>query len=111
MKSIQELSLAELPVEDPAFAADPLPYIKEARRRHPWLANSSVGYFVHGYQAIKDLYHMDDKLTLSVGEMVAYMGAKGSPWGTLMEEMMIAQQGGHTPGFAATSLRLSRPEK
>ena len=93
MQSINELSLAELPVHDPAFAADPLPYLDAARKQHRWLAKSDVGYLVHGYQAIKELYHMDDKLHFSSSEIIDYMGARGTPWGRFNEELMITQQG------------------
>ncbi len=93
MKSISELSLKELPVNAPEFVANPLPYFRDARRQHPWLAGSPVGYLVHDYQAIRDLLLMDDKLVFSVREVIEAMGATGTEWATFMEELMINKQG------------------
>lgn len=93
MQTVEDLALMDLPVLDPGFAADPLPYFEAARRQHRWLAKSSVGYLVHEYQAIQDLYFMDDKLHFSAGNIVEFMGARGSPWGTFTEELMISKQG------------------
>ena len=93
MPFINELSLTDLPVHDPNFVADPLPHLRKARRQHPWLAASDVGYLVHEYEAIKDLYFMDDKLHFPSDNIIDFMGARGSPWGTFNEELMITKQG------------------
>jgi cytochrome P450 len=90
---ISELDLVELPIEDMDFAADPDPLIEEARQRHPWLSRFSHGYIVHNYQAMRDLLPQGDKLHIAVGSVVEIMGAKGSPWGNFMEDMMIAMRG------------------
>lgn len=93
MQSIDELNLAELPVLEPDFAVDPLPGFAAARKQHSWLAKSEVGYLVHEYEAIKDLYFMDDKLEFATENIVEFMGAKGSPWGEFTEGLMIVKQG------------------
>ncbi|RYE58278.1 MAG: cytochrome P450 [Rhizobiaceae bacterium] len=90
---ISELDLVTLPIEDMAFAADPDPAIEEARRRHPWASRFSHGYVIHNYQAMRDLLPMGDKLHIAVGSVVEIMGARGSPWGNFMEDMMIAMRG------------------
>ncbi len=90
---ISELDLVELPIEDMAFSANPDPAIEEARRKHPWLSRFSHGYIVHNYQAMRELLPQDDKLHIAVGSVVEIMGAKGSPWGNFMEDMMIAMRG------------------
>src|SRR5688572_1194900 len=41
---VSNLELTTLPIEDPVFAADPNPYLDEARKQHPWLARFSHGY-------------------------------------------------------------------
>ncbi len=94
MQRIDDLDLAELPVLEPEFPLDPLPAFRAARERHPWLAKSAVGYLVHEYEAIKDLYFMDDKLHFATENIVEFMGAKGSPWGDFTEGLMIVKQGG-----------------
>lgn len=90
---ISELSLAELPIEDPAFARDPNPELARARLQHPWLAKFSHGYVVHSYRAIRDLLPRDDKLHIAIGAVVEIMGATGSPWGNFMRDMMIGMRG------------------
>ncbi len=93
MPTIDELDLMELPVLEPEFATDPLPAFAAARAQHPWLAKSAVGYLVHEYEAIKDLYFMDDKLEFATANIVEFMGAKGTPWGDFTEGLMIVKQG------------------
>jgi cytochrome P450 len=93
MQSVTDLALAHLPIEEPSFAVDPMPYIEAARNQHPWLATCAFGYVVHEYQAIKDLLYMDDKLRIATQAVVQTMGATGTPWGHFMIEMMIAKTG------------------
>jgi cytochrome P450 len=93
MQLAQDLDLAHLPMEDDAFAVDPTPYLAEARRRHPWLARCSVGYFVTEYQAIKDIYYQDDKLRFPGDQIVELMSAEGTGWGRFTEEMMLSRSG------------------
>ena len=77
MTLVSELDLAHLPVEDPAFWADPMPGIEAARRQHPWLAMTNFGYFIHGYQAMKDIMPLDKKLRPNFEELVDHYQAKG----------------------------------
>lgn len=93
MRSIADLSLMELPLEDGAFAADPLPHFAAARRQHPWLAKCSYGYWVFEYRAIDELHRMDDRLHFATDQIIEVMGAKGSPWGDYNEGLMITKQG------------------
>jgi cytochrome P450 len=91
MRSASELQLPHLPLSDPAFATDPLPYIESAREQHPWLAISDMGYVVHEYQAIRDLTLMDAKFNPSLDAIIDLMGAKGTPWGDFMLDLMLAK--------------------
>ncbi len=90
---VAELQLAMLPIEEPAFAADPNPELNRVRAQHPWLARFSHGYVVHSYQAIRDLLPRDDKVHIAMDAVVNIMGAQGSPWGGFMRDMMIAMRG------------------
>lgn len=90
---ISELDLVTLLIEDMAFAANPDPAIEEARQRHPWASRFSHGFVVHNYHAMRDLLPLADKLHIATGSVVEIMGAKGSPWGNFMEDMMIAMRG------------------
>lgn len=91
MKAIEELDLPFLPVDEPRFASDPFPFLAEAREKHPWLATSNLGYFVHEYKAIKELYVQDDVMRPSFDGIVELMEARGTPWGRFTENQMIGQ--------------------
>lgn len=93
MPSVDSLSLPHLPLEDPAFAMDPTPFVAAARNEHPWLARCSAGYVVHEYKAIRDLTYMDDKMRPSMDGITEIMGAKGTPWGNFMDNLMLAKTG------------------
>ncbi len=91
MKLVTELDLAEMPIETPSFATDPMPYLEAARRRHSWLAKCNVGFVIHQYEAIRDLIYMDDKLRTSNDSVVEMMGAKGTRWGRFIENQILAK--------------------
>jgi cytochrome P450 len=93
MQSVTTLELPNLPLEDPAFAVNPTPFIEAARREHPWLAKCSVGYIVHDYEAIRDLVPMDDRMRPSMDSITEIMGAKGTAWGDFMDNLMLAKTG------------------
>ena len=88
-----DLDLGFMPIEDPDFAKDPYPATAAARARHPWLARCEVGYVVHGYQAIKDLMWMDDRLRTSNDAVVAIMGAGDTRWGQHINRQILARSG------------------
>jgi len=90
---VSELALAHLPVEDPAFWADPMPGIEAARRQHPWLAMTNFGYFIHGYQAMKEIIPLDKKLRPNFEELVDHYKANGTPWAKFQVEQLIGHSG------------------
>src|SRR5262245_15463919 len=89
-----DLVLPTLPIQTEAFAADPFPYLNAARAEHPWLARSDAGfYFVHDYEAIKELSLMDDKFRPAMDGITEFMGAKnGSKWGDFFDNTILARQ-------------------
>jgi cytochrome P450 len=93
MQSVTDLALPYLPLEDPAFAVDPMPFIEAARREHLWLAKCAVGYVVLEYKAIRELTPMDDRMRPSMDSITEIMGAKGTPWGDFMDNLMLAKTG------------------
>jgi cytochrome P450 len=93
MPLVSDIDLPELPVEEAAFSADPMRYVDVAKRKHPWLAKFHAGYVVHGYQAVKDLLYMDDKMRVNFDGIVEYFGAQGTDWGRFMENMLPTQSG------------------
>ncbi len=93
MRSVADTQLPILPVERPEFFSDPMRFVDEARRQHPWLAKFGQGYVIHGYQAFKDLVSMDEKLKPGLGGIVEFYQAEGTPWARFMEEMLINQTG------------------
>lgn len=95
MRPVTELDLPLLAVEHPDLSVDPTPWVEGARRHHPWLARSNVGgYVVHGYQAVKDLVGLDDRLRPDFDGIVDFYGvSREAPWARLMTEMLLAAHG------------------
>jgi len=93
MMSLAELDLPYLAMEQPEFAANPVPHFAAARQKHPWLARCSAGYVVHQYAAIKDLVMRNDEFRGSYDGIVELMGAKATPWGRFTEAQMLAHDG------------------
>ncbi len=92
-EAVTTVELPFLPIDTPSFDSDPMPFVDAARREHPWLATSRNGYVVHGYQAMKDLLSMDDRLLPAFGGLVEFYGAEGTDWAKFMREMLLAQSG------------------
>jgi len=94
MELLTEMDLPLLPAELPEFASDPMPFVEEARRKHPWLAKSNVGgYIVHGYHSSRDIIGMDDNTHPFYPGIAAYYDAEGTAWGDFMGQMMNATVG------------------
>lgn len=93
MTAASALDLPHLAIETQALAEDPDGHFGAARARHPWLARCSVGYVVTEYQAIRDIYYMDDRLRFPADQIVALMGAKGTGWGQFTEQMVLSRSG------------------
>lgn len=90
MQTLAELDLPHLPVEEASFAADPVRYFREAKKQHPWIAASDIGYWVYDYQAIRDLLAQDDSLRPAYDGIVEILGAHGTPWGRFTEQQLIS---------------------
>ena len=93
MPQAHDLELAHVPIESPEMAVDPMPFFEAARRVHPWLAKCSVGLMLTEYQAINDIYRLDDKLRFPGDQIVEIMSAQGTGWGRFTEEMMLSRSG------------------
>ena len=91
--AIDQLTLADLPIDTKPFGDNPLPYLVAARQQHPWLARSPIGYVVTGYRAIDDILRMDTKLTMPGEEIVGIMGAQGTGWGDFAVDQMLVSSG------------------
>lgn len=90
MHTLAELDLPHLPVDSAEFAADPMRFFRDAKARHPWLASSDLGLWVHDYRAIRDLLGRDDELRPAYDGIVEMLGAHGTPWGRFTEEQLIS---------------------
>ena len=86
-----ELELPHLPIQTPEFAKDPAGQLAAARRQHPWLGTSDMGYVVYDFQAIRDLTLMEQKFNPSLDAVIELMGAKGTPWGNFMADLMLSK--------------------
>ena len=90
MQPLENLDLPHLPVEDAAFAADPVSYFREARKQHPWIAKSNVGFMIHEFTAIRELLGQEDIFRPAYDGIVDQLGAHGTPWGRFTEQQMIS---------------------
>jgi cytochrome P450 len=93
MQSVTDMALPVLPLEDPAFTADPTARLEAARAEHPWLARCDSGLVVHGYQAAKDLMLMDDKMGPAYDLLVAVYGAEDNDWARFMTKQVANRVG------------------
>jgi cytochrome P450 len=93
MPRIDQLELQQLPIASVDFGNDPMPFMAEARTKHPWLAASDVGFVITGYRAIDDILRLDDKLTMPGEEIVDIMGAQGTGWGDFAIDQMLVSSG------------------
>ena len=90
MQTLADLDLPHLAMDDPKFGEDPLPHFAEARRQHPWLANSIYGTVITEYAAMRDLFGRDDQLRPPYKDVVGMLGQEGTPWGRFTEEQLIS---------------------
>jgi cytochrome P450 len=90
MTALADIDLPRLPMDEPRFAADPMPYLAQAKQKHPWLAESAFGLVVTEYRAMRELLVDDKRMRPSYDGIVQLMGAEGTPWGRFTEEQMIA---------------------
>jgi len=90
MPTLAELDLPHVAMEDPAFAANPLPRFEEARQKHPWLAQSKFGIVITEYTAMRDLFGRDEQLRPPYADIVGVLGLEGTPWGDFTERQMIS---------------------
>src|SRR6516165_1913902 len=117
MPLVTELELPQLPIDTAAFAADPMPFVAEARRHHPWLAMSSLGAVVTDYRAIDEMMRLDENVMLPGRTFVEVMGAEGTGWGRFAEEQMLASSGERharlrgsiSPAFGPGNVKRMRP--
>jgi cytochrome P450 len=93
MQAISELDLYHLAMEEPWFAADPIPEFDKARAQHPWLASSNLGYVVTHYPVVRELFSNEDRMRTSFDEMVDFMGARDTPWGGFQHRHILNQSG------------------
>jgi cytochrome P450 len=91
MTSVAELSLEQLPLESDELANNPIPYFDAARRRHPWLAASNLGWVLTTYQAMKDIMAQDENLRFPGDMTVDIMQAHGTGWGQFTTDMMLSR--------------------
>jgi len=90
---LADLDLPFLPIEDPGFSLNPVDRFIEARRRHPWLARTAVGYMLTEHAAMRDIMRNDESMAIGFNEVVEYMGATGTPWGEFIKGTVQTQVG------------------
>lgn len=111
MQLVSEIELPTIPVEDPAFPADPMPHVEAARARHPWLAKFHAGYLIHGHAATRDLLGQDDRMRPFFDGVVEIFGAQGTEWGAFMTEILPTQSGANHARLRAVVAEAFTPRR
>jgi len=93
MQDISELDLPNLAMEELSFAENPYPHFVQARKEHPWLASSSLGFVVTNYQGVRDLMAMDGQMRTPFDHIIELMAAKGTSWGRFQETHILSRSG------------------
>src|SRR5687768_16531235 len=88
-----DLELPFLEMEQDSFAEDPLPHFERARAEHPWLARWQLGYVVTDYQATRDLFAKEDRMSMMYDGIVDFMEAHDTPWGEFQKRHMLSMMG------------------
>lgn len=117
MQQAAELDLPYLTMDEDAFAEDPFPHFEKARAQHPWLARWTLGYVVTDYQAMRDFFSREDRMSMLYDNIVEIMDAAETPWGNFQKRHMLNQSGlGHkrirdvlAPAFTPRQANLHRP--
>jgi cytochrome P450 len=117
MQSVTQIELPLLPLGDPVLASDPFPHFAAARTQHPWLARWQHGPIVTGYQAVRDLMKMEERMRMPYDQLVDVMGARGTAWGRFQESHILSHSGtAHkrirdilVPAFTPRQANLHRP--
>jgi cytochrome P450 len=91
MAAVAELSLEHMPLESQALADDPAPFFETARRKHPWLAASNLGWVITEFRAMREILQQDENLRFPGDQTVEIMHAQGTGWGQFTVEMMLSR--------------------
>lgn len=118
MQTISELNLSHLAMEYPEFAKNPFPYFDAARRQHPWLASSNLGYVITNYKAVRDLMALEaQQMRMPYDLIVDAMSARGTAWGRFQEGHILGKTGAAhkrlrdilAPAFTPRRANMHRP--
>ncbi|WP_317929489.1 cytochrome P450 [Halioxenophilus sp. WMMB6] len=93
MQRPTDLHLLDLPIGEQIFADNPDPYMVEARKHHPWLANSTFGLVLTERDAVDEVLRLDEKLKTPASHIVEIMGGEGTNWARFQHECLIARDG------------------
>src|SRR6516164_2430481 len=93
MQFAEDLALPDLAMTEAAFAKEPAAGFAAARTRHPWLARWSFGYVITEYEAMRDLFRMEDRMRTQFDSLVGLMGARGTPWGRFQQSHLTGSNG------------------
>src|SRR3546814_6345359 len=102
--ALTALDLPFLPIESEAFSLDPAEQFANARKKHPWLSRTPVGYMLTEHAAMRDIMRNDADMVIGFNDLVEYMGATGTPWGEFIKGT-IQTQFGETHSRLRTALR------
>lgn len=92
-RHLSELELPEIDIFDPAFAADPHRFFREARETGSWLAKYQFGYLPLDLESVKFFYRADDKCRMPNRDITKQWKAENTSFARFFDHMLLALMG------------------
>lgn len=90
--NLADLTLPEIDIKAADFAEDPFRQFTLAKRQH-WLAKTIAGHMVLGYQEMRDLLVMDDKLDTVFNVLASMTVSDKGAWSKFYSGFLLATSG------------------
>lgn len=93
MTRLDELSLAEIDIFDPAYHRDPHGVYDQARKVHPWLAKYQFGYLLLDYASMRAFLRDDERCRTPNRDITMMWNAAGTPFQRFTDHNLMALSG------------------
>lgn len=90
---LDELSLPEIDIFDPQFAADPHATFRRARERGAWLAKYQFGYLPLDFESVRFFFRADDVCRPPNRDITIAWNAQNTTFARFFDHMLLALSG------------------